>query len=211
LLKSTAFARPSKPAIKSKYVHAAEAAYRKAGTVGTIPEGYELARETDTLKFYRSKSNPNDVLVGVRGSKDSRDWRANALLALGQLKTSKRYKEDKSVVDQFLRENPSATLEVSGHSLGGAVARELTRDFRGRIRGGTGYNSAIGLNEIINPSLLTKTPQNRYSTRTDPLRLLSLPFLSGKLAGEVVDKRLNLDLLGAHKIEKNFDATGAGV
>jgi hypothetical protein len=193
---------------KKKYADAAKAAYGDCNA--PPPDGYELIKCTKTLKFYRNKMNPTEVILGVRGTADGRDIAADAALSVGLLGLSSRYKDDKVAVTEFLRENPGVKLATAGHSLGGAVARQLTRDFPESIVGGEGFNSAIGLDELIRKGRLDKGKQTRYTTRSDPLRLLSKPFLKEGQQATVVDNTVTADILGAHKMA-NFDATGAGV
>lgn len=197
--RETAFARPK----KNQLAQAMIGAYGE----DAAPEGYELVKQTPTLKFYRNKLKPKDVVLGVRGSKDFTDWKANALLGLGFLGTSKRYRRDKEALAEYLKTHPDAEITTSGHSLGGAVARELARDFDKNIKAGVGYNSAIALNELLNPALLRKGKQVRYTTKYDPLRLVSLPFLRKRDSATVV-----ADKPGMNPHNKgHFDATGLGV
>ena len=188
---------------------AAKAAYEDDAVAP--PEGYELAHGTKTLKFYRSKADPSKVLLGVRGTKDFKDVKADAALSFGMLRHSRRYKEDRDAVQEYLRRHPGAKITTSGHSLGGAVARQLARDFSEHVEGGVGYNSAIGLDELLRPSRLKLGKQKRYSTRLDFLRLLSSPFLRKEDRPTVVHSGPSgLNPLTAHKAN-NFDATQAGV
>ncbi len=170
---------------------------------------FELARSTDTLKIYK-KRGTNKYVVGVRGTADAKDGLADAALALGLLKFTRRYKQDKAALQQFVKENPDAEIHTASHSLGGAVARQLGRDV-GNVKGGTAYNSAIGLDELLSPRRLGSVRQNRYSTRNDFLRILSQPFLRKEHQAKVVATGLEgLNPLTAHKLT-NFDATGSGV
>jgi hypothetical protein len=169
----------------------------------------ELARATDTLKIYK-KRGTNKYVVGVRGTATGKDAIADAALSVGLLKYSKRYKQDREALRQFVKEHPDADIETAGHSLGGAVARQLGRDVA-NIKTGTAYNSAIGLDELLSPSKLGSVKQKRYSTRNDFLRLLSKPFLKKEHQAQVVDSGAEgINPLTAHKLS-NFDATGSGV
>ena len=193
---------------KKVYADAAKGAYGECDA--PPPDGYELVKCTKTLKFYRSKMNPTQVILGVRGTADGRDVAADAALSVGLLGLSSRYKNDKVAVQEFLRDHPGTKIETAGHSLGGAVARQLTRDFPDSVVGGEGFNSAIGLDELMRKGRLDQGRQTRYTTRSDPLRLLSKPFLKEDQQATVVDNTVTADILGAHKMA-NFDATGAGV
>jgi alpha-beta hydrolase superfamily lysophospholipase len=164
-----------------------------------------LTRQTKTLKFYRSKADPRKVLLGVRGTADLRDMAANAHLVVGALKHSKRYKADKAEVEEYLRAHPDAEIRTASHSLGGAVARGLARDFSA-IKGGTAFNSAIGLDELLVRKKLGNVKQTRVSTQRDFLRLLAKPFLR-KSAHVVIPGRPTV--VGSHSLS-NFDATNSG-
>jgi alpha-beta hydrolase superfamily lysophospholipase len=165
---------------------------------------YDLARSTDTLKIYR-KRGTNKYVVGVRGTADARDLIADAALSVGLLKYSKRYRRDKAELAKFVKEHPGAEIETTGHSLGGAVARQLGRDVPG-IKGGAAFNSAITLDELLIPSRLEKANQTRYSTRNDFLRLLSRPFLKKPNQAKVVQGGADVrNPLEAHKLT-HFDA-----
>lgn len=183
-------------------------AYRDGAVIP--PAGYEVAHSTKTLKFFRKKDDPTKVLLGVRGTRDFRDIAADAALAVGALKESRRYAEDRETMRRFVRENPGVRISTAGHSLGGAVARELAREFPSNVVGGTGFNSAIGLDEL-DATRLRAGKQQRVSTRADFLRLLTAPFLQKRDQARVVDVGLSgWNPLTAHGI-KRFDATGAGV
>lgn len=196
----------SRKAARPPLLSAAEAAYGDA--IG--PEGYELAHKTDTLSFFRKADNPNDVILGVRGSADKWDLVADAALAVGLLGASGRYKRDKAALAAFLKANPGAKITTAGHSLGGAVARRLARDFPAHIKAGVGYNAAIGLDELLSPSKLRRGKQIRYTTSKDFLHLLSKPFLRGVDRAKEIASAGGSNLLTAHKTS-NFDATNLGV
>lgn len=194
------FANASRKPWRDEDYSAAKGAYD-----GRVPEGYELDRSTKTLKFYRRKNDPSKVLLGVRGTADVRDVFANAHLAVGALKHSKRYKADKEEVAAYLRAHPDAKIETASHSLGGAVARGLARDFGSSITGGAAFNSAIGLDELLKRRKLTNVKQTRVSTQRDFLRLLANPFLS-KPADVVIPGRPTV--IGSHALS-NFDSTSS--
>lgn len=197
-----------RPKKKSKYLEAAEKAYEKESDA---LNKYEVVKKTPTLTFYKHKTKKDKVLLGVRGTADKEDVVADAALSVGLLGASSRYKKDKAAVDAFLRENPGARIKTAGHSLGGAVARKLTRDFSKNIEGGKAYNSAIGLDELASAKKLRAGKQERFTTKNDFLRLLSKPFLKREDQAKVVDAGIKgLNPLTAHGT-RNFDATGAGV
>jgi len=65
-------------------------------TIGTPSESvgdYRLVHSTPTLKAYRDSNN--HLIVGVRGTYDKRDVKTDASLAIGRLKRTQRFKDDK--------------------------------------------------------------------------------------------------------------------
>lgn len=173
---------------------------------GEAPKGYILQRRTPTLVFYRKVDNPNDVLLGVRGTASLGDVGADLALGVGLLRFSGRYRADKRAVEDYLKEFPGAKIYTGGHSLGAAVARQLARDFPEHIKGGAGYNAAIGLDELLSSKRLKKGKQVRHTTKADPLYQLSRPFLKPEDRPFVVDSGTS-NPLEAHKTS-NFDAEG---
>jgi hypothetical protein len=184
----------------------ASEAYKETGDADV--NGLQLVRSTKTLKFYR-KPGTDEYIVGVRGTHDGRDVVADAALATGFLRHSSRYKEDRAAMDKFLKEHPSAQVSTASHSLGGAISRQLEREFKGRISGGASFNSAIALNELVDPAKLRSSRAQRLTTKRDPLFRLAKPFLRESDRPLVVQEG-PANPLAAHKLS-SFDATSAGV
>lgn len=161
-----------------------------------------LIHATPTLKFYR-RDNSDEVVLGVRGTYDARDVLADAALVANLLPLSRRYKDDKAALDAYIRANPNVRFSSSSHSLGGAIARQLQRDFKHRFVASTAFNSAITSGELLNRKRLEEVPQERFTTSQDFLRTLAQPFLPSEQIGTVIAG-------GGHSLS-NFDATGAGV
>lgn len=185
----------------------AKASY-EAAPPATIGNDLKLVRSTKTLKIYR-RGNTNQYVAGVRGTYDARDVGADVALSAGFLRQSARYKADRADLDKFLKEHPDAKITTTGHSLGGAVARQLDRDFAHRVSSaGVGFNSAIGLDELRDPRKLRATGQTRISSRYDILRLISTPFLKKKDQPAVVAGS-SANPLKAHQMS-SFDALNNG-
>jgi len=128
----------------------------------------ELIRATPTLKFYRD--NGNTIVVAIRGTKptDVDDVSADGLIALGQLETSKRYKEDLNTIQQFQTQFPPSQYDYYGvgHSLGGAILDSFLK--RGLIKNGVSYNPAVQPQDFQNTTL----PNQRVYMESDPLYAL---------------------------------------
>ena len=128
----------------------------------------ELIRATPTLKFY--KDNGNTIVVAIRGTKptDVDDVSADGLIALGQLETSKRYKEDLNTIQQFQVQFPPSQFDYYGvgHSLGGAILDSFLK--KGLIKNGVSYNPAVQPQDFQNTTL----PNSRVYMESDPLYAL---------------------------------------
>lgn len=157
---------------------------------------FRLERATPTLKIYKFADDAkNEYIAGLRGTASLEDVLTDAKLAMGRLTTTDRYKRDRDALREFLDTHPEANVRLTGHSLGGAVARELKREFGDRVKGGATFNSAYDASQL--QSGAHGGFQNIYST-SDPL---------GKLAnaarGDHVRRYLrtnHLLPLSAHKL-----------
>jgi hypothetical protein len=113
-------------------------------------EGFNLLEQTPTLKYYRSATNPQLFVFGVRGTvvEDKNDRSADLSFNEGivgnNLKKSARYMKDKADIENFLsRYNLDGTEFIvgAGHSLGGAMNDELLHD--GLIDYAVSFNPAV--------------------------------------------------------------------
>jgi hypothetical protein len=101
-----------------------------------------LERHTPTLKIYR-RAGSNDFIIGSRGTDNVHDVLTDASLAAGALQLTSRYRNDKQLLQDFFASTPAARARFTGHSLGGAIARQLSRDFGDQSTGGVTFNSAF--------------------------------------------------------------------
>ena len=151
----------------------------------------ELVRASPTLKLYR-RAGTSDYIAAVRGTHDAEDLIADAALSAGALRGTSRYAGDRALLADFLASTPAARIGYAGHSLGGAIARELAGEFGAQSRGGVTFNSAFDASQLGGPS------RNfvNYFNSTDPLYHLAKPF--------VKDLRVvqadHLDPLEAHRV-----------
>ena len=102
------------------YKAAANAAY----DTGPDPPGYTRVFSSDTLKVWKDPKD-KDLLVGVRGTWDLGDMKANLGLAFNNLQNTKRYKKDEADLLAIARKYPSSKFHFASHSLGAAIARRL--------------------------------------------------------------------------------------
>jgi hypothetical protein len=91
----------------------------------------------------RATIGGNDYVIGSRGTNNVHDVLTDAALAAGALQLTSRYREDKRLLQEFFDKTPSARARFTGHSLGGAIARQFSRDFGDYSRGGVTFNSAM--------------------------------------------------------------------
>jgi hypothetical protein len=148
--------------------------------------GYQVLAKSPTIVFYK-RINDNTVIIAVRGSADSRDWLGtNTLLPFNALTWSARYKEDKKfVADHLPKYAQGNDVYVVGHSLGGAIANQLQKDFP-IIKGGLSFNPAYQPLDFVK-----KSKVGRKYTSGDPLGKLGR-FLPG---AEVEDNSELLDII----------------
>ena len=110
---------------------------------------FRLARSTPTLKIYKHKDDlKNHFIAGVRGTASLEDVLTDVNLIVGRLTKTERYKRDRDALRTFLEEHPEATVRLTGHSLGGAIARELKREFGDRVQAGVTFNSAFDVTQL---------------------------------------------------------------
>ena len=101
-------------------------------------------------------------VVGVRGTNDLEDVKADVSIPFG-IKNTSRFKKDEKTLREWKASHPGSYTGV-GHSLGGAILDELIND--GLIESATSYNPAMG----------TETGKNkRIYAEHDPLRTIGRP------------------------------------
>ena len=143
-------------------------------------EDWDLISFTPTLKFYRKGS---DVVVGIRGTKDSRDAGADVTIIYNGLTGSDRFKADLKTLNDFRAKYPDVEYYGVGHSLGGAILDEFIK--MGLIKEGLSYNPAVQPENFS-----ANIPNHRIFEEGDPLYALAYPFL--KTSPEVRKKPLTL-------------------
>ena len=128
---------------------AAEGSYKNAPR---DLNGFQLVQSTPTLLFYIKNELPRPtVLVAIRGTvpSDTRDLKADASIAIGNLKNSDRYVADKAALQQFQLNYPPTQYDYygTGHSLGGAILDQFLKE--GLLQRGVSYNPAVQPQDVL--------------------------------------------------------------
>ena len=121
-------------------------------------DGWELLKATRTLKFYKKGKV---ILVGIRGTADGRDFRADLKIIKSRLDKSARYKQDLEVLTKVYNENSGDTFYGVGHSLGGAILDLFLQT--GMVSKGISYNPAV------EKPFFNSTKNYRIYMENDPL------------------------------------------
>ena len=99
------------------------------------------------IKCYK---NGNNIIVGIRGTADMRDIKADLQIVYSGITKSSRYKSDLSILKQIQEKYkpPLFKYYSVSHSLGSAIADELIHN--GYIQEGVSYNGAVDLLKFKN-------------------------------------------------------------
>jgi hypothetical protein len=136
-----------------------------SATPGLKIGSFTLALNTPTLDTWEDTAQMI-VIVTIRGTilTSRQDIGADMYLVANSLSSTSRYKTDKAMMAQVIARYRSYRIYVAGHSLGGAIAMQLKRDFP-VIAGVQTFNSAFQPTDFGNKDL---NIQHSY-TSTDPL------------------------------------------
>lgn len=180
---------------------------------GKPVKGYNIISQSPTVKIFE-KPGTNELVVSARGSKDLRDWKTNITLPFNGLASSDRYKEDKAFVKDALEKyGKDKKVYITGHSLGGAVADQLKKDFPA-IKKGKTYNPAFQGSDFFSHK---KSPVERVYGTGDALGFFGRYLPGAKLnetkrsvANEAVSKASpfigkTADIIRSHQIENISD------
>ena len=121
---------------------------------------FNLIYSTNTLVFYKKD---NIIIVGVRGTADARDVRADLLLPLGLLNKSERYIEDFNVMKKIHQEykyNENIFYGVA-HSLGSTLIDRFLQESL--------LTQAISFNPAVEKGYFNNTNNKRIYIESDPL------------------------------------------
>ena len=139
---------------------------------------YELILNTPTVKAYLDRP-VKTIMLSIRGTTDSRDVGADAMIPLNRLKYSNRYNEDKNIIANLATQYPPEDYDyyATAHSLGMALMRQLQREFP-FIKNTVGFNGAVQPYDIVDQkSNLNKS----YYTEDDALYKLGGRLLNNKV------------------------------
>ena len=154
-------------------------------------DGFRLLKQNENMTAY---GNGKDIIIGVRGMRmlDPNDYLTDVELAQNNLADTPKYQSSKRFVNEVFLEYPESNVYLSGHSLGGAIATQLKRDFP-QIKYVIEFNPAFQPKDIFaSPSGILRIYQSRDWIYN---------LLQGKLiANRVVDSGVRTPFQ-AHSIE----------
>ena len=138
-------------------------------------DGFNLVLQTDTLKFFKSTSQPF-LVVSVRGTADFQDFQAWIPSAINNIQNTERYKIDTTELLNFQQQNPQSayTYYAVGHSLAGAIIDAWLK--AGYIPEARTYHTAISYSDINNSDINTY----RVYSDGDPLYNIMGRFAVGR-------------------------------
>lgn len=121
----------------------------RSPSIGTYSKWVLEYDHEETCSYRQTCSN--NIIVGFRGTKTAKDLYDDAKITMDQV--FPRAKEAVEMVKNLIKNNPTSTIELCGHSLGGAIAREAGKTLE---LGVVTFNAAApptapvesGLNEI---------------------------------------------------------------
>ena len=140
---------------------------------------FRLFFNTPTLDGWVDE-NSKTIVLSVRGTNptDKQDLYADANIALNRLSKTPRYIQDKNSVAQILQRYDPSKYEIYlvGHSLGGAIANQLKRDFP-MLKDAEEYNPAFQPYDLISQQ---SNSIHRNYVQTDPLYRIGGRFFLNK-------------------------------
>jgi hypothetical protein len=124
---------------------------------------YELVGTDEFTRIYKHKTEDRH-LIGIRGTKGSRDVGTDISLGVKDIRNTDRYKQSKEFIEGYFRRNKPTEgvprrIEFAGHSLGGLIADRLGQDF--------GADRVVQFNSITYGDEGGNT--EHYVTEDDPL------------------------------------------
>lgn len=96
--------------------------YQKGGDVGESARVYTLPSKRAIRKV------GSRYVISLRGTSDGKDVVTDLALAGGLLEQTPRYKADRRYVKRMIKQHGKDNIVLTGHSLGGAIARQLSRE-----------------------------------------------------------------------------------
>jgi len=130
---------------KKRYL-AVDSAYEKRAKPNV--NGFDLIFDGETIDAFLNKKT-KEIIVGIRGTSNMEDVKADVNLVANRLAQTSRYAKDLIQFKQLVRTYPPSdyTYHLNSHSLGGAVARQLIRDYP-FIKSSVGFNPAKQIKDL---------------------------------------------------------------
>lgn len=94
--------------------------------IGTSSKWVLEYNEKETCIYKQECSG--SIIIGFRGTHAAKDLYDDAKITMGQV--FPRAKEAIEMIKSIIEENPNKTIELCGHSLGGAIAREAGKELK---------------------------------------------------------------------------------
>ena len=88
-----------------------------------------VSNESDEEKALYKNDETKQIIIAFRGSKVMKDLKTDLKLALGGIRKTERYASSKDYVDKIKTLYPDYTITLTGHSLGGTLAIQMSKDF----------------------------------------------------------------------------------
>tara|TARA_R110002126_G_scaffold2572_2_gene14416 strand:+ start:275 stop:985 length:711 start_codon:yes stop_codon:yes gene_type:complete len=157
--------------------------------------------------YWQSTKN---IIISYRGTVTKQDVKTDALLAVGALKASSRFKKDLSFAKRILK-IANVPVIITGHSLGGSIATEIGRELGLKV---WAYNAGVGPRQAVRNKtdkiacLLNKKGKkcrkaklvNHERTFGDPVSILGRKGMNTK---HVIPKKINVHSVDNFKMLKD--------
>lgn len=133
-------------------------------------DDYEYLDEYSNEYVAAYLEKPSDTIItSIRGTKinDANDLTADALLAVGHEKYSKRALAVENDMERILENFPDHYHVLAGHSLGGSLNLHLANRFKDRIHEIHNFNPGASISQVredLNHSLLHKPVHDNLYT-----------------------------------------------
>jgi hypothetical protein len=179
--------------------------------------GFQNIYDGKTIDAFLNEQN-KEIIVGIRGTTlNVNDLVADVKLVGNNLSNSDRYRQDLIQMREIMNRYPPNIYKyyLSGHSLGGAVVKQLKRDFR-QLNEATTFNSASQPKDLVNqdPTILDKyiDKDALYNTTGRFIKnKVVYPYKAKPTKGMFgwLKQKATPTFINAHKLEQ-FDFLGRG-
>ena len=154
--------------------------------------GYILNRSASNPEHavYINEAEGKGIMV-YRGSANLKDAFTDGHLAIGKLKNTQRFKDEVIWTRDILKLLPNYKWSVSGHSLGGTIANEMSNIFKIPA---VSFNAGYGINMKQRNDLVKS-----YHARGDPASALGV----GRMGESIIVDNNNKGGIASHSLD-NF-------